>query len=129
MKLIVGIIRPERLEAVQRELAEAKVFRLTLSDVQGVAMSGAAARSSAADAYAAGGSGAGSQGGAFGQPTVSRKVRLEIAVNEDFVEPTVRAISRAARLDGGSAGDGKVLVLPLDEAVRIRTGERGPEAI
>lgn len=128
MKLIVGIIRPERLEAVQRELAEAKVFRLTLSDVQGVALGAAAGQgaggSLAADAYAAGGSSE-----VASQPAVTRKVRLEIAVNEEFVEPTVRAIARAARLDGGSAGDGKVLVLPLDEAVRIRTGERGPEAI
>ena len=48
---------------------------------------------------------------------------------ESFVEPTVRAIARAARLDGGRPGDGKVLVLPLEECVRIRTGERGPEAI
>src|SRR5262249_14023207 len=55
--------------------------------------------------------------------------QVEIAVNESFVEPTVRAIARAARLDGGSPGDGKVLVLPLEECVRIRTGERGPEAI
>jgi nitrogen regulatory protein PII len=58
-----------------------------------------------------------------------RKVKLEIAVNESFVEPTVRAIARAAQLDGGQPGDGKVLVLPLEECVRIRTGERGPEAI
>lgn len=122
MKLILGLVRPERLEAVQRELAEAKVFRLTIMDVQGVSLDGQAggAATTAAAAYA---------GAAAGAPRVSRLVRLEVAVNEDFVEPTVRAIARAARLDGGSPGDGKVLVLPLDEAVRIRTGERGPEAI
>ena len=122
MKLILGLVRPERLEAVQRELAEARVFRLTIMDVQGVSLdgqAGGAAPTGAAAAYA----------GVPGAPHASRMVRLEVAVNEDFVEPTVRAISRAARLDGGSPGDGKVLVLPLDEAVRIRTGERGPEAI
>lgn len=122
MKLILGLVRPERLEAVQRELAEARVFRLTIMDVQGVSLdgqAGGAAPTGAAAAYA----------GVPGAPRASRMVRLEVAVNEDFVEPTVRAISRAARLDGGSPGDGKVLVLPLDEAVRIRTGERGPEAI
>lgn len=121
MKLILGLVRPERLEAVQRELAEARVFRLTIMDVQGVSLDGQAggAAPGAAAAYA----------GVPGAPRASRMVRLEVAVNEDFVEPTVRAISRAARLDGGSPGDGKVLVLPLDEAVRIRTGERGPEAI
>ena len=67
---------------------------------------------------------------AFGvERRLVRKVKLEIAVNENFVEPTVRAIARAARLDGGRAGDGKVFVLPLEDVVRIRTGERGPEAI
>lgn len=119
MKLVVGVIRPERLEAVQRELADAKVFRLTLSDVQGVTL---AAGGGAAAAYASGGAG--------GEPAVpTRRVRLEVAVNEEFVAPTVRAIARAGRGEGAVAGDGAVLVLPLEEAVRIRTGERGPEAI
>lgn len=126
MKLVVGIVRPERLEAVKEALAEAKVFRLTVSDVQGFGEAGAAAgqqasaASSAAAAYA---------GTTAEQPRLVRKVKLEIAVNESFVEPTVRAIARAARLDGGHAGDGKVFVLPLEDVVRIRTGERGPEAI
>ena len=130
MKLVVGIIRPERLEAVKEALGDAKVFRLTVSDVQGfsgddepapsAASPGAPAASRAAAAYAGSGAAA---------PRAVRKVKLEIAVNESFVEPTVRAIARAAKLDGGRPGDGKVLVLPLDECVRIRTGERGPEAI
>jgi nitrogen regulatory protein P-II 1 len=126
LKLVVGVIRPERLEAVKEALGEAKVFRLTVSDVQSVA--GADERnpettttSRAAAAYAGASPAA--------APGPLRKVKLEIAVNESFVEPTVRAIARAARLDGGTPGDGKVLVLPLDECVRIRTGERGPEAI
>ncbi|MBI3726533.1 P-II family nitrogen regulator [bacterium] len=125
MKLVVGIVRPERLEAVKEALGEAQVFRLTVSDVQGFAQSadgeagGAAAPSRAAAAYA----------GAQAAPRLVRKVKLEIAVNEAFVEPTVRAIARAAKLDGGRPGDGKVVVLPLEECVRIRTGERGPEAI
>lgn len=129
MKLIVGVIRPERLEAVKEALGEAMVFRLTVSDVQGLAPDEAGApadasgaRSRAAAAYA--GAAASSA-----PPRPVRKVKLEIAVNESFVEPTVRAIARAARLDGGQPGDGKVLVLPLEECVRIRTGERGPEAI
>lgn len=102
---------------MQRELAAAQVFRLTVSDVLGTAMAGAAPTSAAA-AYA----------GATAGPTSVRRVKLEVAVNEDFVEPTVRAITRAAATDQGP-GDGKVFVLPLDEAIRIRTGERGPEAI
>jgi len=129
LKLIVAMIRPERLEAVQQELAAAQVFRLTISDVQGLSP-GAAGASSAAAGYA--GAAAPSTTGA---PT--RKVKLEVAVNEDFVEATVRAITRAGRSapEGdersgeGSAGDGAVFVLPLEEVVRIRTGERGPDAI
>tara|TARA_B100000965_G_scaffold224057_1_gene187532 strand:+ start:275 stop:628 length:354 start_codon:yes stop_codon:yes gene_type:complete len=117
--LIVAIVRPERLEAVQERLAEAKVFRLTVSDVQGVSPAGAG---SAAAAYAAG-------GGAGSASPPQRRVKLEVAVNEDFVEPAVRAIQAAAQSSGGEAGDGAVFVLPLEEAIRIRTGERGPDAI
>ena len=59
-----------------------------------------------------------------------RKVQLQIAVNEDFVEPTVNAIIEAARTGGeGRIGDGKIFILPLEDCIRIRTGERGPEAI
>ena len=118
VKLVVGIVRPERLEAVKEELAEARVFRLTVSDAQGVA-TGSPQATSAAQAYA----------GAQSAPQAEPRVRLEIAVNEEFVEATVRAIARGAQLHGGSPGDGKVLVLPLEEAIRIRTGERGPDAI
>ena len=102
---------------MQRELAAAQVFRLTVSDVLGTA-SDARGPSSAAQAYA----------GASSAPTSVRKVKLEVAVNEDFVEPTVRAISRGGKTDQ-STGDGKVFILPLEEAIRIRTGERGPDAI
>ena len=127
MKLVVGVIRPEKLEAVKEALGEAKVFRLTVSDVQGVSGADEKAEASPPAASRAAAAYAGSSAGAAPRPV--RKVKLEIAVNESFVEPTVRAIARAARSDGGSAGDGKVLVLPLEECVRIRTGERGPEAI
>ena len=59
-----------------------------------------------------------------------RKVQLQIAVNDDFVEPTVNAIIKGGRTgDKGEIGDGKIFVLPLEDCVRIRTGERGPEAI
>jgi nitrogen regulatory protein P-II 1 len=56
-----------------------------------------------------------------------KKVRLEIAVNEDFVQPTVEAIVKGARTD--KIGDGKIFVLSLDRCVRIRTGEEGNEAV
>ena len=59
--------------------------------------------------------------------TLLKKVRLEIAVNEDFVEPTIDAIIDGARTN--NVGDGKIFVKNLDECIRIRTGERGSRAI
>ncbi|MBL4850332.1 MAG: P-II family nitrogen regulator [Planctomycetes bacterium] len=120
MKLVVAVIQPERLEAVQERLGEARVFRLTVSDVQGVSP---APQTAAAAAYAAG------SASTAGASAPTRRVKLEIAVNEEFVEPTVRAISEGAQLPDDTPGVGAVWVLPLEEAIRIRTGERGPEAI
>ncbi len=112
--MIVAVIRPERLEAVKDALAEVEVFRMTVSDVQGFG---------AEELTVALG------GRELAVPLV-RRVKLEIGVNEAFVEPTVGAIVRAGRTGpAGSVGDGKVFVLPLEDCVRIRTGERGPEAI
>jgi len=115
VKMIVAIIRPAALEAVKEALSEVAVFRLTVSDVQGFGRQKGRTEVYAGQKY-----------------TISllRKVKLEIAVNEDFVEPTVRAIERAACTgEHGTIGDGKIFVLPLEDCVRIRTGERGPEAI
>jgi nitrogen regulatory protein P-II 1 len=59
-----------------------------------------------------------------------RKVEIQVAVNDDFVEQTVRAIIRAGRSsEKGKVGDGKIFILPIEDCIRIRTGERGPEAI
>ena len=59
-----------------------------------------------------------------------RKVKLEVAVNDEFVEPTIEAIIKAGRTgQEGKIGDGKIFVMPLEDVVRIRTGERGGEAI
>lgn len=121
MKLVVAVIQPERLEAVQERLGEARVFRLTVSDVMGIAPG---PQTSAAASYAA--------GSAPSAPSApARRVKLEVAVNEEFVEPTVRAIREACSDSQGTdaLASGAVWVLPLEEAIRIRTGERGPEAI
>ena len=115
MKWITAIIQPHRLEAVKTALTEVEVFRLTVSDVQGFGRQKGQTEIYRGQEY-----------------TVSlvRKVRLEIAVNEEFVEPTIGAIMRAARTgEGGKVGDGKIFVLPLQDVIRIRTGERGSEAI
>ncbi len=115
MKLIIAIIQPDRLEAVKQALTEVEVFRMTVFDCQGY----------------------GQQMGQLGThrphdlgAAFLRKVQLQIAVNEPFVEPTIAAIARGARSSGrGRQGDGKIFVLPLDDCIRIRTGERGEEAI
>ncbi len=115
MKLIVAIIRPEKLEDVQRALAERDVYLMTVSDVRGCGR-----QRGYTEVYR----------GTEVQIRLLPKVKLEIAVNEAFVEATVEAVVHAARSgDTGNIGDGKIFVLSLDDCVRIRTGERGPDAI
>ena len=112
MKLIIAIIRPERLEAVQEALSQREVYLMTASDVRGCGRQKGFKESF--------------RGGEHIIRLLS-KVKLEIAVNEDFVQPTVQAIIKAAH--SGNIGDGKIFVLPLEQCYRIRTGESGPVAI
>ena len=113
MKLIIAIIQPDKLDEVHQALIAAEIFRITVSRVTGHGRrrtrSCTAARRS--------------------RPSLIPKVRLEIAVNEAFVEPTVNAILAAAKHGEGTIGDGKIFILPLEEVIRIRTGERGGAAI
>jgi nitrogen regulatory protein P-II 1 len=114
MKMIIAIIRPEKLEDVQEALDAKEVHLMTASDVRGC------------------GSQRGYSESFRGNKGVIRllsKVKLEIAVNEDYVKPTIDAILKAARSPQGKIGDGKIFVLPLDECYRIRTGESGKAAI
>jgi nitrogen regulatory protein P-II 2 len=115
MKLITAIIRPEKLEAVQEALNEHDVYLMTVSDVRGCGR-----QRGYTEVY---------RGTEF-QVRLLPKLKLEIAVNDAFVEATVEAIVHAARSgDTGAVGDGKIFVLPLEDCVRIRTGERGGQAI
>jgi len=115
MKLILAIIQPNRLEEVKKALTEVEVFRLTVVDCQGFGR-----QKGHVEVY---------RGHEF-SVNLLRKVQLQIAVNEKFVEPTVNAIIQGGRTgEKGEIGDGKIFILPLDECVRIRTGERGTEAI
>src|SRR5437868_8530550 len=109
MKMIVAIIRPEKLEEVQQALNEQDVYLMTVSDVRGCGR-----QRGYTEVYR----------GQEIQIRLLPKVKLEIAVNEAFVEATVEAIIHAARTgDTGQIGDGKIFVLPLEDAVRIRTVE------
>lgn len=115
MKLIIAIIQPNKLEAVKEALTEVDVYRLTVMDCQGFGR-----QKGQTGVY---------RGHEF-SVNLLRKVQLQIAVNEEFVEPTVSAILQAGRSgEKGEIGDGKVFVLPMDDCIRIRTGERGAEAI
>jgi nitrogen regulatory protein P-II 2 len=112
MKLIIAIIRPEKLEAVQDALNKREVYLMTVSDVRGCGR-----QRGFTETYR-------------GSEVVIRllsKVKLEIAVNDNFVQPTIDAIESVAKT--GNIGDGKIFVLPLDQVHRIRTGESGSAAI
>src|SRR5881409_2198018 len=112
MKLILAIIQPSKLEAVKEALNKVEVFRLTIVDVQGFGR-----QKGHSEAFR----------GHELTVNLLRKVQLQIAVNEDFVEPTVNAIMSAGRTGpDGRIGDGKIFILPLEDCIRIRTGERGP---
>ncbi len=115
MKLITAIIRPEKLEAVQAALGERDVYLMTVTDVRGCGR-----QRGLTEVYR----------GAEFQVRLLPKIKLEIAVNNAFVEAAIEAIVHAARTEGtGAVGDGKIFVQPLEDCVRIRTGERGTNAI
>ena len=115
MKLVTAIIRPEQLEAVQTALAECDVYLMTVTDVRGCGR-----QRGFTEVYR----------GTEVQIRLVPKVKLEIAITDAFVEAAVEAIVHAGRTgQTGNIGDGKIWVTKLDDCVRIRTGERGPEAI
>ena len=106
MKLISTVIRPERLPAVKAALFRAGVTGITISRV-----SGHGGEKELVEMYRA----------TSVILEFREKVKIEMAVSEPFVEPTIRAILESART--GEVGDGKIFVLPLEQAVRIRTGD------
>ena len=115
MKLIIAVIQPHNLENVKNALTDVEVFRLTIMDCQGFGRQKGNPEMIRGESFTA---------------NLRRKVQLQIAVNEEFVEPTIEAIVNAGRSgEKGEIGDGKIFVLPLDDCVRIRTGGRGSSAI
>jgi nitrogen regulatory protein P-II 2 len=112
MKLIIAMIQPHMLPSVKKALFDNKIYRMTVSNVVGCG---------GQKGYAA------TYRGVVEEVNLLKKVRLEIAVNEDYVEPTIEAIIEGART--GEIGDGKIFVTDLLDCIRIRTGERGNNAI
>jgi nitrogen regulatory protein P-II 1 len=112
MRLIVAYIQPEKLSDVKQALYEAEVYKVSVTNALGCGQ-----QRGYHEQYR----------GVDIEVNLLKKVRLEIAVNEAFVKPTVDAIIKGART--GRIGDGKILILPLEECIRIRTGETGGDAI
>ena len=112
MKLIIAYIQPEKLGDVKKALYAAGVFKMSVSNALGCGQ-----QKGFHETYR----------GVDVEVNLLKKVRLEIAVNDNFVDATLGAIVRGARTD--KIGDGKIFVLPLDRCIRIRTFEEGTEAI
>jgi nitrogen regulatory protein P-II 1 len=114
MKLITAIIREVQLDKVREALIEAEITRITVSRVSGHG------QQRIEEMYR----------GQRIVPDLIPKIKIEIAVNEAFVDITVDTIIKSARTNGaGTVGDGKIFITPLEECIRIRTGERGGKAI
>ena len=112
MKLIIAYIQPHALNEVKQELYKAEVYKLSITNAMGCGQ-----QKGYTEHYR----------GVEMEVNLLKKVRLEIAVNDHFVQQTVDAIIRGART--GDIGDGKIFILPIEESVRIRTGETGSTAI
>lgn len=112
MKLIIAYIQPEKLNDVKQSLYEAEVFKISVTNALGCGQ-----QMGYQESYR----------GVMTEVNLLKKVRLEIAVNEAFVQPTIDAVIKGART--GEIGDGKIFVTELVECIRIRTGETGSEAI
>ena len=112
MKLIIAYIQPHKLNDVKQSLYAADIHKMSVTNALGCGQ-----QKGYTETYR----------GVEMEVNLLKKVRLEIAVNEEFVTPTIDAIIKGART--GEIGDGKILVLDLPECIRIRTGEKGKTAI
>ena len=112
MKLIVAYIQPDKLNEVKQELFKAEVYKMSVTNALGCGQ-----QMGFTESYR----------GVAIEVNLLKKVRVEIAVNDDFVQQTVTAIIAGAKT--GNIGDGKIFISPLEEVVRIRSGERGSEAV
>jgi len=112
MKLIVAYIQPHKLGDVKKSLYAAKVFKMSVTNAVGCGQ-----QKGYHETYR----------GVVMEVNLLKKIRIEIAVNDDFVKPTIDAIIKGART--GEIGDGKIFMLDLGECIRIRTGDKGKAAI
>jgi len=115
MKMVVAVIQPTKLDAVREALTRLEVNRMTVCDAQGFARQRGQTEMYRGHEYTS---------------HLLRKVELQIVVNDDFLDRTVEAIMAAARTGTeGNIGDGKILILPVEETIRISENTRGPGAV
>ncbi len=112
MKLIIAYIQPQKLNSVKQELYREEVYKMSITNALGCGQQKGYKKS---------------YRGVDIEVNLLKKVRIEIAVNDNFVERTVEAIIRGART--GEIGDGKIFILNIEETIRIRNGDRGGIAI
>ena len=112
MKLIIAYIQPEQLNEVKQSLYEKEIYKMSVTNAMGCGQ-----QKGYHETYR----------GADIEVNLLKKVRIELAVNDDFVDSTIEAVISGART--GNIGDGKIFVMDLADCIRIRTGEKGPEAI
>ena len=113
MKLIIAVIQPEELPEIKEELLKRKIYKFTVTSAKGQGV-----EYPLQEVYR----------GVSHEIKLLNKVRLEIAVNDEFVQNVVDAITNVARKDKDK-GRGKIFIIPIEECIRIRTGETGTEAI
>ena len=112
MKMVVAVIQPEKLDEVKQALFDIKIQRMTVSRVRGCGQQGGFEESYRGQVH---------------QVNLLDKVRIEIAINDEYVDAALKAIIDSAKT--GAIGDGKIFVWPLEQCIRIRTEENGSEAI
>ena len=112
MKLIIAYIKPEQLGDVKKELFKNQIYRLSVTNALGCGRQRGYSENYRGNEI---------------EVNLLKKIRLEIGVNDEFVETTIESIIKGAQTD--HIGDGKIFVLDLQECVRVRTREKGPEAI
>ena len=113
MKLIIAIIQSEELPDIKEELLKRNIYKFTVTNARGQWK-----EIPVQDVYR----------GISHEITLLKKVRLEIAVNDEFVDAVVEAVTIVAKKDGDK-GRGKIFILPIDDCIRLRTGEKGSKAI
>lgn len=112
MKFIIAYVKPERFKEVKKELSKMNVSRMSVSRVKGCGEQKGFIEILRATTI---------------EVNLLPKIKIELAVNDDFVDIAIKAIIKGARTN--SLGDGKIFILPLEDCIRIRTGEKGPDAI